>query len=184
MKINEVAETEELPHLYLDMDGVQADFFGEWVRLSGVDHWRALHDREEEIEKLAHSSAQEVKDFFARLHPLPGGMKLVSWLKANDIPFTILSAPLRGPYHNASVEGKREWLDQHNPGTRATAIFTGEKQIYAMSRGKKNVLVDDYGKNLRKWEAAGGIAIRYEDEYDHPDAYLQVIEALTTIYKR
>ena len=47
MKIDELEK--KMPHLYLDMDGVQADFFGAWADRLGVDHWKAIHDKEKEI---------------------------------------------------------------------------------------------------------------------------------------
>ena len=67
MKIREILKEEtekKMPHLYLDMDGVQADFFGAWSKKSGVDHWKAIGNKEQEIEELANSSAKEVYDFF------------------------------------------------------------------------------------------------------------------------
>ena len=38
-----------------------------------------------------------------------------------------------------------------------------EKQQYAMTNGKPNVLIDDYIKNIREWEAKGGIGIHHTD---------------------
>jgi len=52
MKIFELLneETQEkMPHLYLDMDGVQADFFGAMSKKLGVDHHTAITDKESEI---------------------------------------------------------------------------------------------------------------------------------------
>ena len=112
MKITEILleETEnKMPHLFLDMDGVQADFFGAWSKRSGVNHWKAIADKEAEINQLAHSSAKDVYDFFYNLQPLSGGMKVISWLRNNQIPYTVLSAPLRGPsYSNSNL-----WLKRH-----------------------------------------------------------------------
>jgi hypothetical protein len=60
MKITELLEDtqQKMPHLYLDMDGVQADFFGAWADRHGVDHWKAIQDKEAEINQLANSSAK------------------------------------------------------------------------------------------------------------------------------
>jgi hypothetical protein len=46
----------KMPHLYLDMDGVQADFFGAWADKHNVSHWKAIVDKENEIEELANST--------------------------------------------------------------------------------------------------------------------------------
>ena len=103
MKIFEVLD-KKMPHLYLDMDGVQADFFGKWAKLHNVPTHKEVPNQEQAFEKFANSTPEKVYDFFRHLPPLPGGMKLVQWLRRHKIPFTVLSAPLRGPYADASIE--------------------------------------------------------------------------------
>ena len=184
MKISELLQEskDRMPHLFLDMDGVQADFFGAWSKRSGVDHWKAIADKESEINELAHSSAKQVYDFFRDLEPLSGGMKVISWLRKNQIPYTVLSAPLRGPFKDASVKAKKDWLDEYHPGTSANAIFTDKKYQHAMDGGRSNVLVDDYGKYLNAWKEAGGIAVKHEDQYEDPNTGSNTIAKLEKIY--
>ena len=180
MKIDEL-ET-KMPHLYLDMDGVQADFFGAWAEKLGVDHWRAIEDKEKEINILANSSDKEVYDFFRNLKPLKSGLEIIAWLKSNNIPFTVLSAPLRGPFAEASKQAKKDWLDQYNPGTSGNAIFTSQKQKYAISNGVKNVLVDDFGPYIDKWTNAGGIPVKHAEEFEDPNTAQNTITQLEKIY--
>ena len=188
MRINEILiendmDDKKMPHLYLDMDGVQADFFGAWSKRSGVEHWKAIADKEKEINELAHSDPKQVYDFFRDLGPLSGGMKVIAWIRKNRIPYTVLSAPLRGPYSQASIKAKRDWLDQHHPGSSGNAIFTQNKAKYAMEGGRPNVVVDYFGQYLNAWSAAGGIAVKHEDEYEDPDTAQHTIEKLEKIYK-
>lgn len=175
-------EDKKMPHLYLDMDGVQADFFGAWSKRSGVEHWKAIADKEKEINELAHSDPKQVYDFFRDLDTLSGGMKVIAWIRKNKIPYTVLSAPLRGPYSQASIKAKRDWLDQHHPGSSGNAIFTQNKAKYAMEGGRPNVLVDDYGKYLNAWKDAGGIAVKHEDQHEDPDTGAHTIAKLEKIY--
>ena len=179
----EESKSEKMPHLFLDMDGVQADFFGAWSKKSGVDHWKAISDKEAEIQELANSSAKEVYDFFYDLKPLSGGMEVISWLRKNNIPYTVLSAPLRGPYKQASVEAKKDWLDKYHPGSSGNAFFTDQKFKHAMDGGRPNVLVDDFGKYLSAWASSGGIAVKHEDQYEDPSTGKHTIEKLEKIYK-
>lgn len=172
-----------MPHLYLDMDGVQADFFGAWAKKHNVSHYKAIHDREGAIEKLAHSSAKEVYKFFFDLEPLVGGQQIIKWLRTHDIPFTVLSAPLRGPYAEASIQAKKDWLDKYNLGTSSSAIFTSGKQKYAKNANKANILVDDFGPYLQKWSDAGGIAVKHEDEAEIPNSGELTIAKLKELYK-
>ena len=90
-------------------------------------------------------------------------MQIIQWLHQHKIPFTVLSAPLRGPYSKNSVQAKKDWLDKHNPSTSNNAIFTAAKYKYAKRGNEQNVLVDDYGKYLTAWSDAGGIAVKHED---------------------
>jgi 5'(3')-deoxyribonucleotidase len=163
MKANEIIGKKEIPHLYLDMDGVTADFFGEWARHHNVPTYKHIPNREEAIDILAHSSPKQVYTFFRELPPLKGGLQIINWLKSNKVPFTVLSAPLKGPYSKYSIQAKKDWLDQYNPGTSNDAIFTGDKFLYAVRNGKPNVLVDDFGKYINAWREAGGIGIKHDD---------------------
>lgn len=181
MKIDEL-ET-KMPHLYLDMDGVQADFFGAWADKHNVSHWKAITNKENEIEQLAHSTPEEVYSFFRNLRVLSGGMEIVKWAQDNNIPYTVLSAPLRGPYADASKQAKSDWLDEHHPGSSSNAIFTSRKQQYAVSDGIANVLVDDFGPYIQKWTDAGGIPVKHEDESEVPSAASDTIARLEKIYE-
>ena len=183
MKIAEVANTQSMPHLYLDMDGVQADFFGAWADKHNVSHWKAIQNKENEIEELAHSTPEEVYNFFRNLRPLPGGMEIIGWAQENNIPYTVLSAPLRGPYADASKQAKKDWLDEFHPGSSGNAIFTSAKFKYAVTNGVPNVLVDDFGPYIQKWTAAGGIPVKHEDETEVSTAAADTIARLEKIYR-
>jgi hypothetical protein len=186
--VSEVTKDEiEKPHLYLDMDGVQADFFTQWARwhnkkfgMSHVERYKDIgskEQREQSISELSAEGPEFIERFFATLPTLPGGQKLIRWLRQNRIPFTVLSAPLRG-MNAPSIAGKKIWLDSHNPGTSGSAIFTGDKARMATTGGRPNVLVDDFKKYVGAWQDAGGIGILYRDS-NVDDAIAQLAE----IYK-
>jgi hypothetical protein len=197
MKIFEVEEKQvqqPIPMLYLDMDGVQADFFTSWALWHGekiqnpeIQRYKQIGDkekREESIRALQAEGPEFVYKFFATLPPLPNGMALVAWIKRNKIPCTILSAPLRSSPEDkqklitaASIEGKKHWLSEHNSGL--PMIFDGMKERYAMKGGHPNVLVDDHKKYIESWESKGGIGILHREQNTD-----QTIEALTNIYKQ
>lgn len=190
MLINQFFEADgnaSLPHLYLDMDGVQADFFTAWAAWHNqkfgqdqVNQYKDIGDkeaRERSIIELSAEGPEFVERFFASLKPLPPGMRLVRWLKNHAIPFTVLSAPLRGQ-NAASIAGKRTWLNQHNPGTSTDAIFTGQKERFARANGQANILIDDHKKWVQNWIDSGGTGILYRG--DRVDA---IIRQLAEIYQ-
>jgi hypothetical protein len=165
------------PHLYLDMDGVQADFFKSWSNFEGVSDYKDIPQPEESIQRLASQGPEAVYRFFRDLETLRGGLSVIKWLQQHNIDYTILSAPLRYE-REASIKGKREWLDKHHSGASENAIFASDKSKYATdSKGRPNVLIDDFGKNIVPWDKAGGIAIKH-DPYDEKPT----ISALENIY--
>ena len=183
MKIKELFEDiNKKPHVFLDMDGVQCDLAGALQEAIGVSHYEAKEKTEDEIERLANSSPEAVYDFFANLKQLPGGKKITDWLNSNNISYTILSAPLRGPYAEDSVKGKLDWLQKHTPNAVKGAIFKHDKHEHALDNNKPNILIDDYHKKIKAWNNAGGIAIQHEDEYKVPDAAERTIKRLEEIF--
>ena len=178
-------EDEQMPHLYLDMDGVQADFFGAWAKWYSkktgkqVTSYKDIGDAEAQlasIMELTNQGPQFVEEFFANLEPLRGFASVLSWVKQNKIPYSILSAPLRGN-NAASISGKKSWLARHNPGAQQE-IFTGRKESYAVNKQTKkpNVLIDDHGKYIDRWTGRGGIAIKHTDS--NPQATIQALEKI------
>jgi hypothetical protein len=167
---------EQMPHLYLDMDGVQADLFTAIADREKVNHWNEINDPDTAITRLSLEGPKSVYNLFRNLKPLDGGQIVVKWLHDNKIPFTVLSAPLRNE-NQASIDAKKDWLDQHNPGARENAKFTKKKFQYAMNNGQPNVLVDDFDYYLNSWTEAGGIAVKHSDE-----TTTDTIKQLETIY--
>lgn len=166
------------PHLYLDMDGVQCDFFGAWAAHHQVSSYKEITDPEAAILALGNAGPDGVYSFFRNLKPLPGGQEIIQWLRTHDVPFTVLSAPLR-IFGDESIQAKRDWLDEHNPGTSTSALFDANKAKYARSDDKPNVLVDDFGRYIDAWSKAKGIAIHHEDTNTHA-----TIKALELIYNK
>ena len=173
MRISEL-ESDKMPHLFLDMDGVQADFFTQWaswwsskVNDPNIQWYKDIGDKEQREISIAALQAEGhefVYQFFATLPVLSGCDAILNWISKNNIPCTVLSAPLRSPKEDkkkiitqASIEGKKYWLSQHN--SSMPAIFEGRKEKYATTNGHPNVLIDDHKKYISGWEAAGGIGV-------------------------
>ena len=176
MRFNEIEnkEVSRMPHLFLDMDGVQADFFTQWARWwsnkmndPNIQWYKDIGDKEQREISIAALQAEGpdfVYKFFATLPVLSGCSEILGWIIKNKIPCTVLSAPLRSPKDDkkkvitqASIEGKKHWLSQHN--SSMPAIFEGRKEKYATTDGQPNVLIDDHKKYMTSWEAAGGIGV-------------------------
>ena len=86
----------------------------------------------------------------------------------------ICSSPLRGDRDN-SAYWKRVWLTEKQflPEVNKL-IFTGQKENFAVDKidGTPNILVDDKPSNIKRWNEAGGIGIRYQANEDDLVEYL------------
>jgi len=149
--------------VYVDMDGVIADFFQALENKYNVEHWKDL-----DIDK----SILELKgtDFFGTIPKFETSDTLISYIdKLTNGEWIILSSPLRYDNKNSSF-WKRHWLDKHNYNP-SDAIFTSVKEKYAMNRAytKGNILIDDKPTNIQKWIDKGGIGILYQANQDSLD---------------
>ena len=152
--IGELASTSKV---FVDMDGVLADFFGEWQKLIGKD-WRKVKDIEPALQKI-----RDTDDFWLNLPLLPQAKNLLGVIKKVKGSYSILSSPL--PNDPNSEPHKREWikknLDFFPP---ENVIITHDKAKFATNPdGTPNILIDDFGKNIASWEAAGGEGFKHKD---------------------
>ena len=156
--------------IYLDMDGVIADFFGGVAKKFDVDHWKSIQDREIAFATLANT------DFFYNLDIFPETYSIVKFVKKiSDGDWGICSSPLRGDTMN-SAYWKRQWLGRWDflPPLVENMIFTSNKHKYAMNKltRKRNILIDDKLENIDRWNKAGGIGIRFQCNEDDVEEYL------------
>ena len=150
--------------IYLDMDGVLADFFTGFAKHAKVHHWKQIQNKEKTIQEL------QGTDFFNTLDTYPSTMELVNFVQTivGDDDWGICSSPLRGDRDN-SAYWKRVWLTRHFILPKIeNLIFTGQKERFAMDKidGTPNVLIDDKPDNVGRWVAKGGIGIRYQANED------------------
>ena len=61
--------------------------------------------------------------------------------------------------------GKMKWLKKNTGFKRAKIhlVKRAQKKDYATTDDKPNVLIDDYIKNIREWEAKGGTGVHHTD---------------------
>jgi 5'(3')-deoxyribonucleotidase len=160
MKFFEMAnEFKTRPIVYVDMDGVLADFFGEVAREHDVAYWREIHRKDLGIDQVA-----KAPGFFEELPPMPHAALLIAGVLTLAGDYSILSSPLMSNVEQSSDE-KAEWLRRHLSDHQPQAIiFDHEKYKFAkQADGTPNILIDDWDTNIRLWEHYGGIGILYKD---------------------
>jgi len=156
--LGEIAQATEI---YVDMDGVLADFFGEWSKLMNVDHFSKIdkqHDIKDALQKI-----RDTNEFWLKLPLLPQAKQLLAVIKQIKGKYNICSSPLADDPN--SEPHKREWIKKNlSFFPPEKVIITHNKSQYATQQdGTPNILIDDFGKNVDSWEAAGGTAFKYKD---------------------
>ena len=160
--------TDTKPIVYLDMDGVLADFFGGVEFLYGVEHWKQLtNDKTKDLKKQVIDRITGT-DFFAVLPKFPTADALIDMVKKfTGGKFSINTSPLRGDHEN-SAKYKKLWI-QNNIEQPDEIVVTGRKESYAKDKGTgtPNILIDDRPVNIERWQAAGGYGILYQANRDN-----------------
>ena len=159
-----------LPEVYLDMDGVLADWlkgannvlekFGypDWRD----DSWQQLDN--EQRDEIRWSILKKQENFWGSLPYMKDGKKLWKFLK--DYKPHILSS-VEERMKDTAIPEKKLWLEENLGLNNLSNIHLVEhftKQIYALNEhGQPNILIDDYDLNCEMFENAGGIAIKFEN---------------------
>jgi hypothetical protein len=154
-----LGEIDKKSEIYVDMDGVLADFFGRWEQITGK-HWREI--KGDDIEPALQAIRDDEK-FWLELPMTANAKNLLSLIKQVKGKYKILSAPLAGD--KKAIPHKKEWVAK-NLGffPPEAVIIDADKGKYATQPdGTPNILIDDFGSNINKWEAAGGIGFKHKD---------------------
>ena len=110
MKLFELETTEQktAPIVYVDMDGVLADMWGEVARHHGVSNWRRAR-KKQRVEQIAKQPG-----FFENLKPLKNAGQLLQNILNTVGKYSILSSPLMSRVEQSSDE-KLKWLEKYLP---------------------------------------------------------------------
>lgn len=150
--------------VFLDLDGVFADFDARVRRLTGK-HPNQLH--RSRLWKIVNSD----KRFFAELELIEGCMAL--WEATKDLQPVFLTG---APSSKVFQEQKREWVARiFGPEFTVHVVPKKLKQDYS---GPHKVLIDDTPENIEQWTAKGGYGILHTGDHASTVKALQQLLAL------
>lgn len=138
-------------HIYLDLDGVLANFDFETVNeLKSKGKWQ-----NEGFPKFIRDKG------FIKLPKLDDADFLLNFLKKSEVAVTILSsAGDPGDDYHEVVDQKLQWLRKHNIDFPALIVRKKDhKKQWARGRA---LLIDDNEKNCADFAEAGGNAIKHK----------------------
>jgi len=144
--------------VYVDMDGVLVNFRKGLAPLLGSD------DPESDIAVVeAMGQIKHTRLFWYNLEPFDNALTLLATIKLKFGGYTILTAPLESDPSCATQ--KLDWCHKHLYSCRPDEIIVqSRKYLYATDwDDNPNLLIDDFGYNIKQWEEHGGIAIKHKD---------------------
>ncbi|HEY1033962.1 MAG TPA: hypothetical protein VGE09_03160 [Pseudoxanthomonas sp.] len=148
--------------LYVDLDGVMADFDGAFPQVFGLDH-RSLADDEMWLHINGHPS------FFRDLPPMAGAIEFFRSIE--HLNPVILTACPKSNYAHVAAQ-KRAWVREHLSATCWVLPVLGGRHKPLFMHRSGDVLIDDFGKNCAAWIDAGGIAIKHDGDWTSTRASL------------
>lgn len=169
--LSDPSNTGGKPKVFVDMDGVIANFYAGMSRVTGHPEPRALQDLESEVRALAGT------DFFYQLPKYEQAEELLGYInKMTGGDWYILSSPLSND-KEASAEYKKAWIRDKLDHKPRGAYFTGQKEQFAtQADGTPNILIDDYPGYLTKWRAKGGIGVQYKGHVGNIDDVKTILD--------
>lgn len=146
-----------MQRLYLDLDGVVADFEGGFQKIFKKHH-KSISD----IEMWKHIN--EYGTFFQDIEPFKGALHFFDLL-ASNFDIMILTACPKSNYWDAAKQ-KKQWVKTHmSPNVMVLPVLGGKNKALFMNE-PGDILIDDFEKNIKSWEKEGGIGILHKDFLD------------------
>ena len=156
--------------LYLDLDGFMFDFEGHFRDSFGLE---CKHCEDDRIWALI----EGVDRFFENMPLLPGAKEFYRKVE-NLRPLFLTTCPRTNYAHVAGQ--KIRAIRKHLSKVAHILPVMGSHHKPLFMRKPGGILIDDWGKNCREWTAAGGVAIKFEGDFD--DTYNQLVRVLQEDY--
>lgn len=152
--------------IFLDLDGVLADFDGHFMPTFGCDH----------LTMEAREMWEHIDDhgnYFRELPPCTGAIEF--YREVEGLWPVILTALPRTGFESVARQ-KREWVREHlGNGVIVLPVQSGTKPLFMQHPG--DILIDDWVKNTTAWELAGGRAILHRTFPDTREALRRMLHA-------
>ena len=143
--------------IYLDMDGVIADFAKRYKELFHITPEQA--DRNRNFGDYFNTFIGTKQ--FANLEIMPDARMLLDHLNTLDIPVEILSSTAKQESHADISDQKRVWLISH--GINYPRNFVPGKSLKYTFATPESIIIDDTFSVIIDWVEARGTAIHHTD---------------------
>ena len=146
--------------IYLDMDGVLADFDRGVRELCHMEPQPQNGKRDAKIDDLMWDAIRKVEHYYDKLELMPGAKEMfdVIYGKYGDQCEILTGIPRMERGILTAGEDKIAWVRRElSEDVKVNIVLRKEKIQYC--KGSDSVLIDDRAKTIRDWQEAGGIGI-------------------------
>ena len=152
--------------LFVDQDGVVADFKKRYAELYQSDAVEDYNDKRPEVKKKHHERFRKIvlDGHFENLDPMPDFEEGIEFLERinieHKIPVCFLTSTATEEYLNELSRQKRNWLKKHN--VRFFPVFVPGKRMKCYYAKPGKILIDDTYSTIVSWEQNFGIGIHHK----------------------
>jgi hypothetical protein len=166
-------DTPDNIQVYLDMDGVFADFEGFFKNLFGEERFKNMSSSELWGTHINGMMKGEEEQVFSAFPMLPKAKEMYEFFK----PYNPVFLSATGFQNTVRAHAqKRAWLEKHF-GPDVKSIFVDTSKWKARYATPNSILIDDRPHSLMPWMEAGGEGLMFRD----PDS---AIKEFTELYDK
>ena len=165
----------EIRKIYLDMDGVLADFDRGVAEICGMEPLPQNEKRDPHLDDCMWEAIRKAGHFYDRLEPVPGAVEMFNSIygKYGDRCEILTGIPKPARGIETAVEDKISWMRRVlSPEIAVHCVLRREKINYAT--GRETILIDDLERNITEWNKMGGTGILHRSA----EETLRALEAL------
>ena len=153
--------------MYLDMDGVLADFDRGVKEICGMEPLPQGGKRDPQQDNLMWEAIREAGHFYDRLELMPGAKEMFDQIYGKYADHCEILTGIPKPERGIVTAGqdKIAWVRRNLSETiRVNIVLRKEKLEYCT--GPESVLIDDSESTIRDWQKKGGTGILYVSAED------------------
>lgn len=148
----------KLPNIYVDLDGVLADFDQQFrIMFPELDKNKISDDT-----MWSHINSRE--DYFRTMPPFERGLEFFRKLATGNLEPIILTACPKSNYVSAALQ-KRDWCRRYLHSNVIVLPVMGGRHKGLFMHRPGDVLIDDHMHNIDAWRNLGGYGIYHDGHF-------------------